>query len=195
MLFRSGDGSRSCWGWVLAGCTPGRTLIGLRLPDRGKNPTPGDACERCARLPKPASACGLAAEFNIRSHSPVRAVSRSCRSLMNFTSGPVPVGGTQLINDRRARPVPESDVSSGNLGDRRFVDQVGAAGSPGSRCEIQQRPGTRWPHGEISHRDCGPSVALNFTSGPQADAGFGSRAQRSQASPGVGFFPRSWSLR
>ena len=26
-------------GWVFAGCAPGRTLIGLRLPDRGETPT------------------------------------------------------------------------------------------------------------------------------------------------------------
>ena len=64
-----------------------------------------------------------------------------------------PVAGTQLINDRRAPAVPKSDVSSGNLDDRRFVDQVGAAGSPGAQCEIQQWPGTRWPHGEIPQRD------------------------------------------
>ena len=32
-----------------------------------------------------------------------------------------------LINDRRARPVPESDASSGNSGDHRFVDHVGVA--------------------------------------------------------------------
>ena len=52
-------------GFSFAGCTPSRTLIGLRLPDRGKNPTPGPAYERCARLPKPASACGPNAGFHI----------------------------------------------------------------------------------------------------------------------------------
>ena len=52
-------------GFSFAGCTPGRTLTGLRLPDRGKNPTPGAACERCARLPKPASPCGLDVKFNV----------------------------------------------------------------------------------------------------------------------------------
>ena len=90
----TGDGSRCCWGWVLAGCTPGRTLIGLRLPDRGKNPTPGPACERCARLLNPASPCGPDVEFN---RGPT-----GSGSLLNFTSGPARRGHS--IDQRSAGP-------------------------------------------------------------------------------------------
>jgi len=37
---------------------------------------------------------------------------------------PTTCENTYLINDRPTQPVPGSDVSSGNSGDHRFVDQV-----------------------------------------------------------------------
>ena len=49
----TGGGLGWWWGGVVAGCGPGRTLMRLRLPDRGENHTPDRLRDRCARLREP----------------------------------------------------------------------------------------------------------------------------------------------
>jgi len=80
---------------------PAEPLVGLRLPGEESDPT--SAGGLCAALdPGSSRRPALAVKFNIRIHSPVRTVSRPCRSRWNFTSDRTPIAGTQLINDRRA---------------------------------------------------------------------------------------------
>jgi len=136
---------------TFAGCTPGRTPGRAAPARRGERPDLSRRTVRCAgaRRRPPGSRCGI-------QHPEIPSGSGGVPAAVlaaEFHIDRMPNAGTQLINERRVRPVPGSDVSSGNLGDHRFVDQVGGAGSPGVRCEIQQRPGTCWGHGEISHRD------------------------------------------
>jgi len=145
-----GCNRRQC-SWMLnltfACCTPGRTLVGLRLPGEESDPTSAGAL--CAALgsgsgPAPSgSRCEIHHSETLSGSGGVPAVSLAVK----FHIDCMPVVATQLINDRRAQAVPRSDVLSGNLLDHRFVDQVGGAASPGARCEIPHRPRTRWPHG------------------------------------------------
>ena len=109
---------------MLAGCTPGRTLLGLRLPDRGKNPTPGPACERCARLLKPASAAVPMWNFTV---GPT-----GSGSLLNFASGAGTARSTYLINEPAIIRVPRIGVRFGNRPDAPIVDQLSACDGSGA---------------------------------------------------------------
>ena len=106
-------------------------------------------------------------KFNIRISSPVPLRPRRC-GFGDFLHVASVRRYTYLINDRGARPVPESDMPSGNSDDHRFVDQIGAAIRPGVRCEISPRRSAPRVHGEISQRRAGvfvagSSAARNFT--------------------------------
>ena len=119
---------------------------------RGERPNLSRRTVRCARaravVPPPGCRCEIHHPETLSGSGGVPAVSLAVK----YHIDRMPIVATQLINDRQARPVPGSDVFSGNLLDHRFVDQVGGADGPGARCEIQQRPGTCWGHGGISHR-------------------------------------------
>ena len=110
--------------------------------------------------------------------------------LLNFTSGARTARSTYLINEPAIIQVPGRNVSFGNRSGPPIVDQLSVRDGSGADVKVNSERHDRDPArtGEWLRM-------LNSAARPQADAGFGSRAQRSQAGPGVGFFPRSWSLR